>query len=315
MLDIWLEHIDTISDTEVGYELISHFITLNGDAVYLHKKESKPDTLETIGQQYKVLRHTKGQVEETFLPPLKMMTHLDPIIDFFSDGSLLIADRRCQYRGVDDYDLNGMIYNPKTKEIRQFLAGDGIEQAQIDHNDNIWISYFDEGTIGNYGWGNVNARPLADPIGKTGLNCFDSLGNIIWKFDQADAFIDDCYAMNVTPQDTHIYYYSDFDFCTISENYQTSFFSPKLGGCETFAISGKYLLFDGQYEGDICKAYLIKKAGESFNSPIPVNLKLSHGEAFSEGTLIGRGNKLHLFTKTDWFAIDAREAFEQADAV
>lgn len=311
MLDIVLEHINTIPNFDNDYDIVSHFITLNGDAIYLHKKKLSSDNSSSGEKHYKVVKQSKTSVIEILLPPIITRSHLDPIIDIFSDGSLLIVDRRCQYRSVDDYDYNGMIYNPTTKTILKFLAGDGIEQVLIDRDDHIWISYFDEGICGNYGWGNILVPPFTKPIGKPGVNCFDSKGNIIWSFNDTEKIIDDCYAMNITSKGTHIFYYSDFDFCTISKNFQTQFFTSELAGCSTFAMSDNYLLFNGQYGDPISTAYLVKKTKESLVTATPVTLRPNYGESFLEGFLIGRDEKLHLFTSTDWYAISARDAFEQ----
>ena len=215
MLDIILDHIWTIPDTEPGYELVARSITITDDALFLYMKQPKLKNFSKSATRYKILRKSKHQTEEILLPPLKITY---PLVDIFSDGSILLVNSRCRYRGVNDSDLNGIIYNPSTQEIRRFLAGDGIEQVSIDSKDNIWISYFDEGVFGNYGWGKSDTPP---PVGRSGLNCFDKSGNIIWKFDHPDRFIDDCYAMNVTSQNIHIYYYSDFDFCVISDEFET----------------------------------------------------------------------------------------------
>ncbi|WP_419903370.1 hypothetical protein [Kiloniella sp.] len=312
MIEIRLEHICTIPSAEKGYEFVSHSITINGDALFLYKKKPKFKIFGERNIQYKILRQNKKKFEEIYLPPFKVNY---PFLDIFSDGSILLVDSRCQYHEPNNFVSNAIIYNPLTKKSYQFPVGDGIEQVAVDSKDNIWVSYFDEGVLKNSGHDLFNQdKGNSRSIGGSGLNCFDSNGNLLWRFDQSGHFILDCYAMNVTSHETHIFYYTDFDFCTISEGFQTKFFSTELAGCSAFAISGNHLLFNGQYNDEISKAYLVTKEGDRLTLKIPVILMLDHGESFTEGTLIGRGKKLHLFTKTDWYAIDAWDAFKQTQA-
>ncbi|PEN01479.1 hypothetical protein CN621_09405 [Bacillus wiedmannii] len=99
---------------------------------------------------------------------------------------------------------NAVIYNADGSEYCKFYAGEGIQDCQVDVNEDIWVSYCDEGVFGEC------------PIGVNGIVAFDSQGNIV--FNDYDLFvdkydippIDDCYAMNVIDGDVWLYYYSEF---------------------------------------------------------------------------------------------------------
>ncbi|HDR7251546.1 TPA: hypothetical protein QCW96_000800 [Bacillus pacificus] len=99
---------------------------------------------------------------------------------------------------------NAVIYNPDGSEYCQFYAGEGIQDCQVDVNEDIWVSYCDEGIFGEC------------PIGANGIVAFDSTGQLI--FDSYDQYvekynipyIDDCYAINVLDGDVWLYYYSEF---------------------------------------------------------------------------------------------------------
>lgn len=101
-------------------------------------------------------------------------------------------------------DENAVIYNPDGSEYVKFYAGEGIQDCQVDTNEDIWVSYCDEGVFGEC------------PIGANGIVAFDSTGQLI--FDSYDQYvekynipyIDDCYAMNVLNGDAWLYYYSEF---------------------------------------------------------------------------------------------------------
>ncbi|MBE7118464.1 hypothetical protein [Bacillus cereus] len=101
-------------------------------------------------------------------------------------------------------DDNAVIYNPDGSEYVKFYAGEGIQDCQVDVNEEIWVSYCDEGIFGEC------------PIGANGIVAFDSKGRLI--FDSYDQYverfnvppIDDCYAMNIIDGDVWLYYYSEF---------------------------------------------------------------------------------------------------------
>ncbi|EJR29842.1 MULTISPECIES: hypothetical protein [Bacillus cereus group] len=99
---------------------------------------------------------------------------------------------------------NAVIYNADGSEHCKFYAGEGIQDCQVDVNEDIWVSYCDEGVFGEC------------PIGVNGIVAFDSTGHLIFNnYDQyVERFnvppIDDCYAMNVIDGDVWLYYYSEF---------------------------------------------------------------------------------------------------------
>src|SRR5579871_4715470 len=48
-------------------------------------------------------------------------------------------------RAADDGDRNAHIFDESAQHVRSFHAGDGIEDVQVSEDDQIWVSYFDEG--------------------------------------------------------------------------------------------------------------------------------------------------------------------------
>jgi len=62
---------------------------------------------------------------------------------------------------------------------RTTTFGDGIADVQTTTRGDIWVSYFDEGVFGNYGWGYDEA---STPIGAPGLVRFDRQGSVLWSY-------------------------------------------------------------------------------------------------------------------------------------
>lgn len=101
-----------------------------------------------------------------------------PIIRQLNDNSFLIADSRTER--TDNcfiYDLTGNV-------LRQFFAGDGIQDIEV-LRDKIIVTYFDEGIYGTDGPSNG------------GLVLFDFDGKILSKYNEkhGDQIISDCYCI------------------------------------------------------------------------------------------------------------------------
>lgn len=132
-------------------------------------------------------------------------------IDLFSDGSLLIVQGRCLKDG-EYIERNARIYNPNGQLIKAFTLGDGISNVQIDETDTIWVSYFDEGIFGNFGW--------EQPMGSAGVIAYTMNGRKLWG--ASDYGIIDCDALNVaSSKEVYFYYYDDFYLVQLCEMKET----------------------------------------------------------------------------------------------
>lgn len=102
-----------------------------------------------------------------------------PVIRQLNDNSFLIADSR-----TNEHVDNCFIYDLKGNVLRQFFAGDGIEDIEV-LRDKIIITYFDEGVYGTDGPNNE------------GLVIFDFDGNILYKYNEKHGgqVISDCYCI------------------------------------------------------------------------------------------------------------------------
>jgi hypothetical protein len=141
-----------------------------------------------------------------------------PLCDLFCDGRVLLAGARCRWRGPDDFDKNGVIFDPETGATTRLLLGDGIAALGVDSQDRIWASYFDEGVFGNFGWN----RPGPPGPGAGGLVCFAADGEKLWAFNRPDNpdFIDDCEALNMQRHELWAYHYSPFSLCLMGEQFE-----------------------------------------------------------------------------------------------
>ena len=226
-----------------------------------------------------------------------------PLCDFFCDGRILLAGARCSWRGTNDFDMNGVIFSPETGSIERILLGDGIASLGIDSKDRIWVSYFDEGVFGNFGWN----HPGPPGPGAGGLVCFASNGKTVWSFntDECEGFIDDCYALNVQRHVLWAYYYSDFNICRVDGNF-TPYILPDIpiSGASAFAVGSEGLLFTKQYDETADMFHFIPKKDGKTGQPQKVRGALPNGETFENSFFIGRGNFLHVLNSSGWFKVD-----------
>jgi hypothetical protein len=212
-----------------------------------------------------------------------------PHVDLFPDGKVLLVAARSQWRATEDYDLNGVIYDPATGSTRRILLGDGIERVYVDERGLIWASYFDEGIFGNFGWGN----PGPEPVGSTGLACFTPNGERVWHFPGA---MTDCYALNVQGAEVAAYYYTDFPMCKVSRDFEVTYWKTDLRGCRELALAGSTVFLSGQYEDPRNIGYLGSLGADRLEDVRQVRLMLPEDVEWSaSSTLLGRGRHVYCF--------------------
>ena len=223
--------------------------------------------------------------------------------DRFSDGRLVLAYERTSRRSSTDFELNGVIYDPQSSQTTYFLAGDGIASLAIDAKDQIWISYYDEGVFGNYGWSFGQQSPV-NP-GSGGLSCFDAEGQLLWRFNQdGPGGIDDCYALNVSDKNIWAYYYSDFNLASIDAKFTVAEMKIELAGSHAFAINRKMVVFAGGYHDKPDMFYHANRQPNSIGPLRKIRLSVADGKVSDSDRIIGRGSILHCFTNKNWFAFD-----------
>ncbi len=153
---------------------------------------------------------------------LKNVPLLPSMVDFFSDGTILIVQSRCNGDG-ENLGRNARRYNLNGQLISAFTLGDGINDVQIDETDTIWVSYFDEGVFGDYTYG--------EPMGSDGLVAYSIEGQKLWGAGHYE--IAECYALNVVhSKEVYFYYYDDFHLVQLNNQQEVARFLVE--GDDTF---------------------------------------------------------------------------------
>jgi hypothetical protein len=240
----------------------------------------------------------------------------EPVLDVVIEGErfnihdvqplpdeLLLVCARSYYKGLDDFEKNGRVYNRDGRFAREILLGDGIQSVQVTPGGMIWTSYFDEGVFGNYGW--------QSPVGASGLVAWDSAGNKLYEF-QPNAGLDaicDCYALNVeSEEDVWLYYYTEFPLVRLHHREIASVWKMPLGGSGAFAVSAGHALFRGGYKDrDTYQLFALGKDGNP-SLLAKVELRNENGSQLIADRVVGRAEVLHLLSDGYLYRVDVRTA-------
>ena len=299
-----------------GYKHVSTSISTEGKGLFLFAEKRLrdrvlgtsgkaggavfPDTRMNAEAAFKLIVLHHGRTVEIDLPPLDITY---PKCDLFCDGRILLAAARCQWRGVDDFDRNGVIFDPTSGQTNRILLGDGIADVGIDENDRIWVSYFDEGVFGNFGW----SRPGPHGPGTGGLVCFADDGRQLWAFNgrNSSEMIADCYALNAQRDKQWAYYYDNFDLCSVDGSFRPVILPDvPVFGSDAFAVSDHGFLFSSQYKEPSDTFHIVRRNGQSLGQSQKVVGRLANGNWIEDCALTGRGSWMHVINKDGWFATD-----------
>jgi len=218
------------------------------------------------------------------------------------DDELLLVCCRCRKYADGTHDRNARVYDRAGTLRREFLLGDGISRVQTTSDGQIWVSYFDEGVFGNFGW--------TEPVGTAGLLCWDAHGRRLSEYHPPAGLdsICDCYALNVASDDeTWLYYYTEFPLVRVRRDGEIKAWRCPLGGSDGFAIHGNYVLFRGGYRRhDDCQLFHLNDDGSmkplgSYSFADESGRSLQGARAFS------RGPFLYLSEGSACFRADVRE--------
>ncbi len=306
--------VETLALPDAKSSIVSTSVDANGNALLLiasRDDQAKATATKSRGigifpksrsasdLAFSLVVQSGAGAETTKLPAMNITF---PYIDQFSDGGCVLVGARSSWRSKDDFDLNGALIERGAKTAKRVCFGDGIEDVGIDDTDRIWISYFDEGVFGNFGW----SHPGPTGLGAGGVNCFDRTGQLLWQHNRDDAteHIDDCYAMNVSPLGVWFYFYTAFKVARVTEDFSVEYFETPIGGSHSFVTDGHRFVFSSQY----------REPATTFHATNLYKGKLVHRRKLSLGLPTGieadqikmkaRGDKLHVFADKHWIVYD-----------
>lgn len=279
-------------------------IASRGDQAEATAKETRgigifPKSRSAFELAFSLVVQSRACAKVTKLPAMDITF---PYVDKFSDGGCVLVGARSSWRSKDDFDLNGALIERGAKTAKRVCFGDGIEDVGVDDADRIWISYFDEGVFGNFGW----SHPGPTGLGAGGVNCFDRTGELLWQHNREDAteHVDDCYAMNVSPLGVWFYFYTAFKVARVTDDFSVEYFDTPVGGSHSFVTDGHRFVFSSQYREPVTTFHVTNFYKGKLVHRRKLSLSLPAGIKEDNIKMKARGNKLHVFTDKHWIVYD-----------
>ena len=223
------------------------------------------------------------------------LTMAHPSVQPLPDGETLVVGSRVR-RSAEEQAANAAVYDADGALVREFVLGDGIEDVQTTEDGAIWVSYFDEGVYGNYGWGRPGG---ARPIGASGLARFDRFGELQWEFEppSPDLAIDDCLALNVSGDVAWAYYYSSFPLVRIDGNEVEWWDVPVDGACAV-AIREESAWLVGGYGNERMRCVVCRFADRQLVEHERFLLATPFGELPETARIAARGESIYALDGT-----------------
>ena len=253
-----------------------------------------------------VVMHDGGRWREVAIDELQVA---HPQVQVLPGGDVLIVGSRCRRHKDGEAERNAVVFRSDGSLLREMVFGDGIQDVRVSGEGKVWVSYFDEGIFGNFGWGNIGDE---EPIGASGLVCFSAEGEREWSFDPVTGLkhMADCYALNVDDDAVWAHYYTQFPLVRIGRDREIQWWSTEVEGAGAIAVSGTRVLFFGPYTDDgkdRTECVLGEMRGKVVETVARYRLELPDGEGERLGRVVGQGAVLHAFTDESWYQVDVRE--------
>jgi hypothetical protein len=255
-----------------------------------------------LPSEFLLIRYDGNNTSKIFLHSQNWNYHHAQVLP---NDELLLVCSRSMYRKPDDFDLNGQVFASDGIHRRSFLIGDGVQEIQSTADGCIWISFFDEGIYGNYGWQN--------PIGASGLIRMDQFGKIQYQFVPPEGLgpIDDCYALNVaSPNDTWLYYYSDFPLVRVVDNQVVDFWRCPVHGAKAFCVARDYIVMQGGYDEPNVIHCLRQSNRRRLKHVASYNLIDEDNLLMKSPSMTGRGPYLLITNNSRCYLLSARQVID-----
>ncbi len=189
--------------------------------------------------------------------------------DAVGDDLCVVARRRCEAG-----EENALVFSG-AGQARAFHAGDAIKHLQCDGRGGIWAGYMDEGVFGN-------------TVGRHGIVRFALDGTVAAAYN--DPQIADCYALNVSRNETWACTYTDFPIVKLDDAFaEQRWTNDVASGVSAIAVAEPYVLLVGGYQDKRGALNLVRLQGGAVCHVATMDAREVLG-ADIDGTLVAARN-------------------------
>lgn len=283
--------------------------------VELARHGGHTDSVPLQGVTARPYHLTVTALDGTRWEPLARVTadQLQPHVQCLSDGRLIVAgtySRRC---ADGTAEMNGVVYDACGEIESRLLVGDGIDDLRATSNDELWVSYFDQGVTGDYGrlgWGRLSPDEWVEPLGHPGLVLFDASGRRRYAFAPPTGFqiVVDCYVLNIDGAGAWMSYHPRFAVAHVASDRSVRGWHTRLAGpVDALAVAGYSILLRTRSSG--LHRYWLGRLGEGevIEDLTPLVPNVSDGAPLeSLGHIVSRGDSLYAFADGGcyWFHLE-----------
>ncbi|HEY0485238.1 MAG TPA: hypothetical protein VGD72_03180 [Mycobacteriales bacterium] len=256
----------------------------------------------TPGVRVRVTVHVDDWVQ---VIPLADVALSFPAPQLLPGGRILLVGAACEWRPGGP-ERNAAVYDGRGRLLTEATFGDGAQHVLTDGWGRVWVGYSEQGVAGNLGWGELGAPP---PVGEPGLVRFGPGVDQVWRYEPHDGQppIDDCYALNVTDAGVWAYFDPGFPLVRFGPEGIRAW-RTRVKGATAIVIAGNTVALAGGYDHEHDRYVVGTLDDRSFVPHRELTLRLPGDIPLPDDpVMVGRGNRLHVVTATNWYTTDLVE--------
>lgn len=224
-----------------------------------------------------------------------------PFFQPTAEGGFIVVGGRARHTD-GGAEHNALVVDADGAVVSSFCIGDGVNDVQTTPSGDIWVSYFDEGVFGNYGWGLSGPEPL----GRSGLARWTLGGSRAYEFSPPDGHpsIVDCYSLSVVGDDAWACYYTGFPVVHVRADGSVDAWSDGVAGVHALAVAGDRLGLIGGYRGMDDRLIVADLAGGACRIRQTFQLVMPDGaDVPQDARVMARGAGIHVVADGRWLSV------------
>ncbi|MDO5533894.1 MAG: hypothetical protein Q4F65_04490 [Propionibacteriaceae bacterium] len=222
----------------------------------------------------------------------------NPKIGAFPDGTFVVVGARCEW-SPQGPELNALAIDQTGRIVRRGCVGDGVHRLQVSSDGAIWVSYFDEGIYGAFGWN----YPGPAPLGAGGLVKWSPEFEKVWAPDPSEGLIYESYGPNIADDEVWCCTYPDSQVVRIAQHERTIFATSGLAGPSALLTNGDTAVLISA-KGDPSLLVQGRFVNGCFTETGRSRLHMPDGRLLTARLLACRGPVAYFMQGLEWFSFD-----------